>query len=270
MKTNFYRHSKIFLLIGSIILVWLMTLSGCSNLSPVEEVPTATFTATETEMPTPTVDWFPATLTPTLPARPSPTPQPTLEDTRDGITELLIEDDFTDEKLWETLQSPAGNIAFGTNNLTLAVAKSATTLTSISQHQLPENFYLELTCQASLCKPQDQIGILFLRQSEGDYYRLIIDCNGKTRLELMQGGQSSVLQNWETGQYIQPGAPASNRVGLWVYNGQLQLYINDVLQFSRTIASHRSGGLGVSAKTITDGPLTIKFSDLQIYRVENN
>jgi len=254
-------------LFSIIILVGFTVLPGCV-FNPTEETPTPTFTATGTEVPTPTIDWFPATPTPIEQTLPSPTPQPTTEDMRVGVTELLINDDFSDESLWETLQSPAGNIAFGSNNLSLAIAKPAANLISMSQHQLPENFYLEITYQTSLCQPQDQIGILFLRQSESDYYRLLIDCAGRTRLELIQGGRSSVLQNWETGLHIQPGAPAENRLGLWVFNGQFQLYINDTFQFARTIVANQQGGLGVFAKTINDGPLTVKFSDLQVFKVE--
>ena len=257
-------------LIGILTLVALISLSGCSDFLPPEPTITPTLTATQTETPTPTIDWFPATPTPTLPPLPSPTPQPTLEDLRAGITELLVEDDFTDESLWETRQSPAGNVAFGTQNLTLAIARAGTSLTSFSQHRLPENFYLEMTLQTSLCQPGDQMGLLFWRQSEGDYYRLLIDCASQVRLELVQGGQTIVLVDWMTAARVQPGAPATHRVGLYVSRGLFQLYINDAFQFENRIAQNRSGGLGVFARTISGNAMTIRFSDLQIYRTEAN
>jgi len=250
-----------------LILTVLITLSGCDPL-PVEATITPTFTATQAETPTPTIDWFPATPTPTLVPLPSPTPQPTLEDLRSGIVGILVEDDFTEENLWTTRQSSVGNIAFGVQNLSLAIASPNTSLTSLSQHDLPEDFYLEITIQPTLCQPADQVGIIFWQQSEGDYHRLLIDCGGQVRLELIQGGQSFVLQDWESVQNVQPGAPATNRLGLWVSRGQFQLYVNDAFQFTRSIATNRSGALGVFARTISGSTMTVRFSDLQIYQVE--
>lgn len=269
MQTSAQQPHPFQALFGLFILAGVLILSGCDFL-PEEPTITPTLTATQTETPTPTIDWFPATPTPSLQPLPSPTPQPTLEDLREGITERLVNDDFTDETLWETRQSLVGNITFGIQNLTLAIARPNTNLTSLSQHELPQDFYMELTLQTSLCQPSDQAGVLFWHQSVGDYYRLLMDCTGRVRLELFQGGQASVLQDWEYAQRVQPGAPAANRLGLWVSDGQFQLYINDAYQFSRTVASNRAGGLGVYARTISGNAMTIKFVDLQIYQVETD
>jgi hypothetical protein len=269
MQTSAQQSHPFQALIGLFILAGVVILSGCDFL-PEEPTITPTLTATQTETPTPTIDWFPATPTPSLQPPPSPTPQPTLEDLREGIAEILVNDDFTDENLWDTSQSQVGNITFGIQNLTLAIARPNTSLTSLSQHELPQNFYLELTLQTSLCQPSDQTGVLFWHQSEGDYYRVLMDCAGRVRLELIQGGQASVLQDWEYAQRFQPGAPAANRLGLWVSEGQFQLYINDAFQFSRTVASNRNGGLGVYARAISSNAVTVRFSDLQIYQVETN
>jgi len=191
-----------------------------------------------------------------------------LEDLRTGLIDLIIDDDFSDEDLWETQQSSVGNIAYGAQNLSLAVASPNTSLTSLSQHNLPENFYLELTIQPTLCQPPDQMGVLFWYLSGSDYHRMLVDCSGQVRLELIQGGQSFVLQDWQTGQRVQPGPLSANRLGLWVSQGQFQLYINDVLQFNRSIATNRSGGLGLFARTISGSTMTVRFSDLQIYTIE--
>jgi len=254
-------------IIGFLILTSLLLVSGC-DLLPAEPTVTPSLTATQTETPTPTIDWFPATPTATPLILPSPTPQPTFEDTRTGIAERLVADYFEDERLWEIRQSPAGNVAFGTQNLTLAIAQPNTSLSSLSQHTLPEDFYLELTIQTSLCQPADQIGVLFWQQSQGDYYRLLIDCAGHVRLEVVQAGQATVVHDWEPGSRVQPGSPATNQIGMWVSRGSFQLYINDAFQFETRIASNRSGGLGVFARTIDGSAMTVRFSDLEIYRVE--
>jgi len=241
-------------------------ISGCDLLLPTPPLP-PTETPTQTVTSTLTIDWFPATPTPTFIPITSPTPQPTLADQRSGVTELLVEDDFTDDTLWTASQSESGNVAFGIENLTLAVARQNAYLFSLSQHPLPANFYLEFSAQSSLCQPEDQFGVVFWRQSEGDYYRLLLTCAGQYRLELVQGGQTIVVHNWEVSSRMQPGTQATNRIGLWAYQGQFQLYINDTFQFEEGVADDRDGELGVFARTVSGNVMTIRISDLQIYKV---
>ena len=266
--SNFFRKAFNFsAVIGILIISALLLTSGCNLISPAAtlsptEMPTLTLT------PTPTVDWFPATPTSTpLPAA-NPTLQPTLADQYENVTELRIQDNFTDDRLWTTPQSESGNAAFGSENLTLAVAKQNAYLFSYSQHTLNSSFYLEITVQTSLCQPADQFGIIFWRQSQNDYYQLSFDCSGQYRLELIQGGQSVVLHNWESAVQMQPGHPATNWVGIWVSQGQFRLYVNDTFQFEDSIARDHSGDLGVFARTVSGDALTVRFSDLKIYKVE--
>ena len=261
------KPTQIRALVSLLALGLLLTLSSCDLLAPPQPLP-PTATSTSTPIPSPTVDWFPATPTPTFAAIASPTPQPTLEGDLSGITEIIVDDDFSDESLWLTPQGTFGNAAFGTQNLSLAVARPEATLTSLSQHILPINFYLELTVQTSLCEPLDQFGILFWHETNTDFYRLLVNCAGQYRLELIQGGQNFVVHDWEAAAQMALAAPATNRLALWVYEGQLQFYINDVFQFEERIALERSGALGAFARTITGEAMTVRFSDLQVYSVE--
>jgi hypothetical protein len=254
-------------LFSLLALLALLSVASC-DLLPTPQPPPPTATRTPTILPSPTVDWFPATPTPTFADIASPTPQPTLAGDLSGITDLFVADDFTEESLWRTPQSESGNAAFGTQNLSLAVAQPKSTLTSLSQHTLPSNFYLEMTFQTSLCEPLDQFGVLFWQESDSNFYRLLVNCAGQVRLELIQGGENFVVHDWETASQMALAAPATNRLALWVNNGQLQLYFNDVFQFEEQIARDRSGALGVFARTNTGNAMTVRFSDLQIYRVE--
>lgn len=242
--------------------------SGCDLLLPAATL-SPTETPTQMQTPTPTIDWFPATPTSTLLPAASPTPQPILVDQYEGVTDLVIQDNFTDERLWTTPQTESGNAVFGDRNLTLAVAKQNAYLISSSQHTLNNNFYLEITIQTSLCQPADQFGIIFWRQSQNDYYQISFDCSGQYRLELVQDGQSIVLHGWESASQMQPGYPAVNRVGLWVRQGQFRLYINDTFQFEESISRERTGELSIFARTVTGDALTVRFSDLKVYRIDN-
>ncbi len=267
MKHFIQKRPFIKIFSGTLFLIIFVLTSSCDIL-PAAPTLTQTATITQTGIPTPTIDWFPATPTPTLQAITSPTPQPTRGGLREGIVALIVDDDFTDQSLWETYQSSFGNAAFGAQNLTLAVSQENASLTSLSQHSLPSNFYLEVSIQTSLCQPSDQIGIIFWRQSQGEYYRLLVDNSGRYRLEVAQGGQNVVVHDWETANQMELATQATNRLGLYVNEGQFQLFINDAFQFSESIARDRDGGLEFFARTINGNAMTVRFSDLQIYQVE--
>ncbi len=264
-RPPFFRFFRLGVL--PVLLLALVFLTGCDILLPAGPLP-ATETPTQTLTPTATIDWFPATPTPTLLATMAPTAMPTLADAREGVTELLVSDDFTDESLWNTPHSTAGNVAYGNGNLTLAAAQNGAYLFSLSRHTLSADFYLEFTVDTNLCQGNDQYGVIFWRQSEGDYYRLMVTCEGSYRLEVVQNGSTIVVHNWEVASRLRPDAPASNRFGLWVKNGQFQLYINDTFQFEESIARNRTGDLGVFVRTVSGSAMTVRFSDLQIYRVD--
>jgi hypothetical protein len=265
-KLPFSRQAFRLLCLFALPLI-LMVLSGCNALLTPEPLP-PTATATQTLTVTPTIDWFPATATPTLQPRTSSTPQPTLSVEREGVTELLISDDFTQADLWSLSQSSTGNIALGTQNLTFAISKQNASLTSISEHIIPANFYLEITAENTLCLPSDQVGILFWHESVNDFYRLLVDCSGRYRLELIQGGRAYVVYDWETAPEINLAIPSTNRFGLWAHQGTFQLFINDAFQFEAQVAKNRSGNFGLFARTIAGTAMTVRFSDLEIFKVD--
>jgi hypothetical protein len=260
------KTKKVHVGLGLLVIGLMVFSAGCDILLPPGPLePTAT--PTQTLTPTPTIDWFPATPTPTFIPEPSPTPQPTLAGSPDGVTELRVRDDFTDQTLWNTPISTSGNVAYGNESLTLAPALKGVYLFSLSQHTISSQFYLELTVQTTLCQANDQYGVVFWRQAEGDYYRLLLNCAGQVRLELVQGGVLVVVHDWESASRIQPGAPATNRIGLYASGGVFQLYINDTFQFEEKVANGRSGDLGFFARTVTSSVMTVRISELEIYRV---
>jgi hypothetical protein len=69
---------------------------------------------------------------------------------------------------------------------------------------------------------------------------------------------------------MQLAAPATNRFFLWVYDGQFELYINEVFQFEERISQDLTGSVGLFARTLTGNTMTIRFSNLKIYSVELN
>lgn len=99
-----------FLLMGFLALVSCLPV----NLAP----PTETPIPTETAIPTETIVWFPASATATQLSVPTYTGTP---DMSPGIGRLTLEDDFSDDEVWDIATSDSGSASIHKNRLTLAV-----------------------------------------------------------------------------------------------------------------------------------------------------
>ena len=265
MQHSPYARTKImsrwFHLFGMIL--FSLLLGACS--AELHE-PLSTPTITETpQPPTATIIWFPATDTPT------PTPveiKTATPEQRPGVGELLMQDDFSVGTTWQTTRSANGNMVYGNNDLTLAVSAEKRGLQSFYTPQVPGNGYLEITANPSLCRGRDTYGLLLRSQSENSYYRFVLACTGEVRVERYRNGELAVLQDWTTSGQVRPGAPVFLRLGVWMKDNELRFFINDAYQFSVTDPVFQDGQLGVFARTVDKPPLTVGFSDLQIYSIE--
>jgi len=237
-------------------------LLGCSSqfLAQPTLIPTDTPSPTLTD--TPTTVWFPATATPTM----MPT-QPILPtaDEKPAVEEELLSDDFTDSAQWSTGLTAAGSVAFGDKELTLAVSQPKGTLLSLSKAPLPENFYLEMTVDLSLCRGGDAYGLLLRASSPGDYYRYVISCTGQLRLERLKNSKLAILQDWTVGGQIPSGSPLMLRLGVWAAGSEMRFFINDEYAFSARDPVFTGGTLGVFARSAGDTPVTVSFSDLHVF-----
>ena len=239
-------------------------LAACQPVSNTE-IPQPTPTATQTPIPTATIDWFPPTLTPTLKYA-TVTPDPLSSLTPPPTGKVLFEDEFLDQSFWEVSSSQAGNIAFGENYLSLAVAGNQASLTSLSSYSLPSEFYLELSAEVTMCSPDDTYNIIFWHFSEMGTYQVRYSCSGEMRVERTIYDSTSVLQTWVQARRFQPDSPAKNRLGIWAANGTLHFFVNDTYQFSLQVTPGLSGGMGVSAEAAGEQAITVLFSDLSVYQ----
>jgi hypothetical protein len=251
------RKSVIFLAVGLLIL-----LTGCSSqfLAQPTLIPTDTLTPTLTD--TATTVWFPPTATPTF--MPVEVIQPTLDE-KPAVAEELLTDDFTDPSLWSTGLSSAGSVAFGDKELTLAVSQPKGALLSLNKATLPGNFYLEITVDLSLCKGSDAYGLLLRASSPGDYYRYAISCTGQLRLERLKNSKLAIVQDWTPVGQIPAGSPLVLRLGVWAAGSEMRFFVNGDFQFSAQDPVFTSGALGVFARSASDTPLTVSFSDLHVH-----
>jgi len=247
------------------MLITLFLLSACMPgeiLSPVFE---NTLTPTQTSTPTATVEWFPATATPTMvptfPMTPTPEYHP-------DMGEVLLSDDFSDPGSWTLGQTSSGNIALGINELTIAIAEPKAYDYSVRQEPILGDFYLEITTSPTLCQGEDQYGILLRMSSPGDFYRYALSCDGRVRLDRIVQGTATSPQPWTNSGAVPPGAPITSRLGVWARGNEMRFFINDQYQFTVTDPLLQSGNLGVFARSMGETAVTVNFSDLIIRQLE--
>lgn len=249
--------------ISSLLALILLLLTACAGQT-AETTPTPEPGPTLVLSPSPTIDWFPSTPTPTrvatevggLPTQISEVPVSWL---------LLATDDFNDQSHWQETSGSAGTVAYETNSLSLALAAGKTPLVSISDHILPGDFYLEMTMDVLMCSDADQYGLILWRNSTSGTFRIWFNCQGEVMADRQLSSGTGRLLNWQTARKLQPGAPASNRIAVWAEAGQLRVFANGVEQFSLQTRSDLSGALGVIAQGAGSNAATFSISNLVIY-----
>ena len=245
-----------------------MALCACET-GPEGEVDESLWTKTPSPVPSPTetIQWFPATQTPaplqTAVMEPTPDKHP-------GVSEVIFKDAFDEPTHWNTGVGPTGSAAFGKNELSLAIYKPKEAMLSLRDSPVVQDFFLEINTQASLCKDNDYYGILFRAASPQDFYRFSAACNGTIRMDRVKGGYSVALYNWApSGQFL-PGSPVNLRLAVWARGKELRFFVNDVYQFTVTDAVFSSGRVGVFARSMGNSAVSISFSNLAVYALDDN
>jgi hypothetical protein len=218
---------------------------------------------TETPLPSPTIDWFPASATPS--PRPIAT-QPATPQMNPGIGAAVLRDDFSRQALWDTAVSDLGSAAIDRNRLTLA-AQPGVYLVSFRSGAVFGNFYAEITAKTSLCRGADEYGFL-VRGSRVAYYRFALACNGTARADRISVDTRRPLHEAVASGDVPPGAPSEVRIGVWASGAEMRLFINDRFQFSIHDSNYLSGGVGVFANSTGDTAVTVSFSELEVREVD--
>lgn len=187
---------------------------------------------------------------------------------RPGVGEIIFDDDFSAPGTWGLEQNSNGTVAMGLNELTIAIVQPRAYLFSMRNEPSFSNFYVELTASPNLCAGLDEYGLLFRIRSIGDFYRYSLSCDGQVRLDRVVGGTAGSPQPWLVSASVPRGAPSSSRIGVWAVGRELQFFINDEFQFAASDSYHGSGLFGVFARSAGDNAVTISFSGLKVYQVE--
>jgi hypothetical protein len=76
-----------------------------------------------------------------------------------------------------------------------------------------------------------------------------------------------VLQPFTLSNVIPPGAPTSNRLGVWTLGETMRFFANDLFVFQIQDPVLTEGMIGVFARSVGDTALTVSFSDLTVRQV---
>ena len=240
-------------------------LAGMAACVQVEAAPTATEVPTATEAPTATIEWFPATATATL--------VPTLEytatpDLRPGRGELLLEDDFSDEDIWQPMGGLAGSATVLDGHLTLALPEGEGFFYVERTGFSAGDFVLEVEASANLCRGADEYGLLIRTTPEGQYYRYSVSCDGRARLDRFFEGQIATLAPWTANGVIPRAVPSTVRLGVWANGEEVRFFVNDQFLFSIRDSLFYQGGVGVFVRKVGETPVTVHFSALRVWGLE--
>ena len=248
------------------LLLVFSLLSGQTACLPqgTPATPEPTFTPIPaTETATPTIIWFPATATytpfPTLVITPTVEVQPL-------FGELIFSDNFTQPTPWTLGQTASTSVALGKEELTLEIDQPGGYLYSLRQGTDLSDFYLEITASPSLCKGQDEYGLLLRASPNLDFYRFSLTCDGQVRLDKYFQGKASSPHAPDYSGAVPPGAPSSSLLGVWASGKEMRFYVNGEYQFSVRDPSLPRGGLGTFIRSNGENAVTVSFSELEVYQ----
>lgn len=235
-------------------------LAACLPLAAT--LPTETPAPSDTPAPTETIVWFPPSSTATQLLVPTYTATAEMSP---GLGRRMLEDDFSDDAVWDTATSDTGSATLSRNRLTLSVQPGY--YLSSMRRELPlTDFYAEITARPSLCRGEDSYGII-VRGVGGFFYRFLLSCNGQVWAERISGGTKLTIQE-PVASGDAPGAPGEVRIGMWAVGNEMRLFLNERYQFTVVEGTFPTGAFGVFVRSNGATPSTITFSDLAIYDVD--
>lgn len=255
---------KLSFLVMTLILVGCVSACNVVAYEPTPLPPTQTATITPTI--TATIDWFPATETPT--PRPTLVIEPTAE-MRPDVGSVLVENLFATPAEWRTGSFTSGNITLLNDSLTLAIQQAKTNQLSLESDTNFSDFNVETKVNINLCRGEDVYGLVVRAASDINYYRFLVNCNGMARAERVRNGETTLMQDW-TPSGLPPGAPLEVNIGIWASGKEMRFFANNAFVFSVSDPVFPEGRIGVFARASGDNPVTINFSEMEVRAVEQN
>jgi hypothetical protein len=245
--------------------VFLLTILLTACAPAQSALPANTETPTQVATATPTIDWFPATPThtpmPTSAASPTP-------DLHPGIGDLLLDENFSTDESWNTIQSDNSSALVANGRFTLRTEQNNGFVMSVYNEVGYRDIYAEITASPSLCKGEDEYGLVVRDDASGDHYRFALSCDGRAKVDRYQGGSLIAHEPWVGSLAVPDAAPSESRLAVWANGSQMRFFVNDALVLSTSDSVFFAGLIGVFIRQDGEGTLSVSFSDLRVWELE--
>jgi hypothetical protein len=254
-RTRFTSWSRSALKRGkwAAILLPLLLASCLASSPPPLPSPSATPPAA-----TPTFD-FP-TLVPSVTFTPPPSPTATV-DIMAGLGSAIFDDNFSSDRGWQFQIFGAGGAGLIDGRYSLSVREPFSIAIASSPADWTQNGYLEVAAQAVLCSGDDEYGLVFRANGQGEYYRFSLNCTGEARLSRITVDGDHVLIPNTTTNSVFPGLLVDNHLGVLFEGENFKLFING----SEVLSAHdrvlQTGGTGLFVRTRQSGQTTALFDE---------
>lgn len=254
--------SRLLVIGGGAVIILLLVLSGC-YLPPSEPIPSLTPTLTATLTATPV--WFPATSTPTLLPTLVRSPTP---DLRPQVGDLILQNGFAPEEPWYQLVGNIGNISFSSRHVNLAINQPPGIIYTFRETPVFDDFYAEVTAEVNFCQGNDEYGLMVrVTPPRLDHFRFAFECDGEVKVTQIRGDSAAILEPTVQDPAIPTGFPGELTMGVWALGAEIRFFINDRYIFSIEDRVLGEGSLGVYLRARGDDPMSVTFSELQVWEL---
>jgi len=249
--------------LGSLLGLAILALAGCRGGAPARTqsgLPVMRLTSTATAT---AFAWFPPTPTPPRGASAPPQAAP---DMKPGVGNVLLTDDLTAEGDWKAEVSDQA-VVVTSKGLTVAAQPGTDPVAAFRRDEIFKNVYAEITARPSLCRDQDDYGLLFRAPNRIAFYRFALACNGTEGATRVSLGATRILQPPILSADAPVGAPGEVRLGVWAVGSEFRFFLNGRYQFTANDSSYAAGQIGVFAYAAGETPVAVTFSDLVVHAV---
>lgn len=243
--------------LGLIILAAITAACGPVQATPTLPAPTATATSTPTfAFPTipPTSTFTPA---------PSPTAGPPLVE---ELGEPLYSTEFLTTGGWDLGSDLTGATSIIEGALSLVINQPNSLRLALSPAPPVGDFYLQAYLRPHVCSDEDEFGLVFRHQPDGDHYRVSLSCAGGVRVRrVVRGAQRSLVPDLENSAAVFAGPLAENKLAILAVGREFQVLINDIQVLQARDAELVSGAVGIAVESDDRGQTTILVERLSLY-----
>ena len=133
--------------------------------------------------------------------------------------------------------------------------------------------YAEISATNGDCAARDAVGLVIRIQPDQtpSGYSFEISCDGAWRFIRFRpgGGATATLIDWTPSDTIIPGLGATNRLGIWGYDGKFYLFVNgfQVADYWDSGMPYSFGYFAVYVRSQVTYPLTASFDDFAFWHI---